>query len=588
MPAPARPEVRQQALARALSGEAHEAIAAELGIAARTIRQWLKREGLTRLELDERAKVARRGRPRVYSDAQRAEAYERYLTGETADEIAAAVGCSAGAISGWISKGGWKTELHRRRSCVSTLEAEIARVAGKPSTHKTALQLSCLTRSMERLRKLAPPPRPRPLVAQAVRRDLLERALAEDYGLYPYQREFLQDEARYRVVLKARQIGFTYVMGLAVLLGLAAGRHQVVVSASEDQARLVFDHLRAHAQRLEIALDDDGERELRLGAAKAVALSTNWRTAQGYTGDVWFDEFAWAQRPDRLWGAVLPSITQVGGRVTVCSTPFTPGNLFWKIAENHQNRYAHFSARRITIHDAVAQGMPLPGGLEELRLNFDAESWAMFYECQWAEDGAALLSWGRLDACADELTPDASQVGRLTLGVDVGRVHDRTALVLVGDMLDPVTGRWGDTARVLAWEELRGMTFAAQRGVIGEWMRRWPVERIGIDRTGLGMQLAEELSRDYPGMVDAVSFTAVRKERLALGLLRLVEQGRLKIPRDPDLFSRLHAVKRHATGHGIRYDAARDEAGHADAFWALALAVEGRSQGATTAVEVWS
>lgn len=517
------------------------------------------------------------GRRPKFTEKQRRESYLRYLAGDSCQEIAAGLGAHVETVRRWVKEGGWEKELARRRQTPEHLELELARLSARAEkqglTYRQTLRLAMLTKALERLRRQAPKPKARPVVADALRADLLSRVLAPEYGLHPYQAEFLRDSSRYRCVLKARQIGFTYAIGLNALLGLAAGRDQVIVSASEDQARLVLGHMRQHAERLELPFEENG-REFTLPTARAVCLSTNWRTSQGYTGDVWFDEFAWAPNPDRLWGAIVPAITRIGGRITVCSTPFIPGNLFWRIAVNDGGRYGHFSTQTITIHDAINQGMPIPGGLDELRLNFDAATWAMFYECQWAEDGQALLSWARLESISDDSPIIWEHYGRFRLGVDVGRIHDRTSLVLTGHSVDPVSGRFGDQLRVLKWQDIHNQTFAEQRQIISDWINRYPVEQVMIDRTGLGMQLAEELARDYPALVTGRAFTAPLKERLALGLLRLAEQGQLRLPRDPDLWARLHAVRRETSGQGIRYAADRNQTGHADTFWALALACE--------------
>ena len=66
---------------------------------------------------------------------------------------------------------------------------------------------------------------------------------------------------------------------------------------------------------------------------------------------------------------------------------------------------------------------------------------------------------------------------------------------------------------------------------------------------------------------------------MALNLLKLCEEKRLAIPKDPELFAQLHAVKRSVSGNSIKYDAARDQHGHADTFWALALALDNLAYG---------
>lgn len=530
--------------------------------------------------------VSTRGRPSAFGEAERNAAFLSYVAGDSTTEIAARIGCSPRTVRDWVKEGGWKSQLQTQRESVQGLEAQILRLTRKSDlTNAQSQRLAILTKSLERIKKSVPPPKPRPMVANAVSAEVLARVLDPSYGLYHYQVEFLQSEDRFRIVLKARQIGFSYVVGLAVLLGALAGRPQIVVSASERQAQIILNYVRLHAGRLEVLIDGDKADELIIGGTRIVAVSTNFRTAQGWPGDVWFDEFAWVRQQKMLWAAIVPSITAVGGRVTVFSTPFTPGSLFWEIATNYKGRFEQWRRWTITLDDAIRQGMPLPGGVEELRGLFDSESWAMFYQCQWAEDGTALLSWNLLH----ELTHaaiDPAKFGRLHGGVDVGRINDRTAIALVGQEL--AKDEWTDRFALIHHESHKGVSFEGQRSAVQAVDARYEVERWGIDRTGIGMQLAEELCAMAPERFEGVWFSAQRKARLALNLLKLCEEKRLLLPNDPDVLAQLHAVKKHVSGQTIKYDAERNEDGHGDMFWAVAIAAEGRAGGSVGgSTNVW-
>ncbi|MDO5606022.1 MAG: terminase family protein [Paracoccus sp. (in: a-proteobacteria)] len=516
-----------------------------------------------------------RGRPSKFTDADREQALAEYLAGDSAAEIAARMGCSDRTVRQWIKAGDWGAELRARRETTAGLEAQILRLsrAANPTTAQ-AHRLAMLTRSLERLRKAAPVPKPRPRIMQAVSTEALARVLDPDYGLYAYQSEFLQADERYRLILKARQIGFSYVVGLAVLLGALAGRPQIVVSASERQAQIILNYVRVHAVRLGIALDEDTAKAIKVKGTDIIAVSTNFRTAQGFAGDVWLDEFAWVRNQKLLWAAIIPSITAIGGRVTVFSTPFLPGSLFWEMATNHKGRYGHFRQWTYTIHDAIAQGMPLPGGLDELRMLFDSEAWAMFYECQWAENGAALLSWELLHSLTDPAL-DASRFGRLRGGVDVGRINDRTAIALIGQ--EAQGRKWGNRYALVHHEMHKGMAFAGQKATVLDVDARFDIEGWKIDKTGLGMQLAEELQAAHPERFEGVWFSAQRKARLALNLLKLAEDRRLILPNDPGVLAQLHSVQKQISGQSIKYDADRNDDGHGDLFWATALAADGRA-----------
>lgn len=521
------------------------------------------------------APIRKAGRPPKFTEAQKEQAYLEFVAGDSSTEIAARIGCADRTVRNWITSGGWMAALRKGRETVQGLEEQVFRLSRvKNPTTAQAHRLAMLTRALERMRKSAPKPKPRPIVANAVAKDALAQVLSDDYGLYLYQREFLESEERFRIILKARQIGFSYVVGLAVLLGAMARRPQIVVSASERQAQIILNYVRHHAARLGVVPDDDKANKITVMGVEIVAVSTNFRTAQGWPGDVWLDEFAWVRNQRMLWAAVIPSITAIGGRVTVFSTPFLPGSLFWEIATNHKSKHDHWWRRTYTIHDAIAQGMPLPGGLDELRMLFDSESWAMFYECQWAENGAALLSWELLHSLTDE-TIIRANFGRLRGGVDVGRINDRTAIALVGQEFE--REKWGKRFALVHHEMHKGLPFDAQKAAIHATDGRFDVEGWKIDKTGLGMQLAEELQREAPERFEGVWFSAGRKARLALNLLKLAEERRLLLPNNPDVLAQLHAVHKIAAGDSIKYDAERNDDGHGDLFWAVALAADGRA-----------
>ena len=104
------------------------------------------------------------------------------------------------------------------------------------------------------------------------------------------------------------------------------------------------------------------------------------------------------------------------------------------------------------------------------------------------------------------------------------------------------------------------------------------VRRCCIDSTGIGAQLAEEAREKFGSKVEEVTFTGAVKEDLAVTVRRKFEDRQVRIPPDRDIREDLHSVKKFTTAAGnIRFDSERTELGHADRFWALALAVHAAS-----------
>lgn len=181
---------------------------------------------------------------------------------------------------------------------------------------------------------------------------------------------------------------------------------------------------------------------------------------------------------------------------------------------------------------------------------------------------------------------DPTRFGRLRGGVDVGRINDRTAIALVGQ--EALGRKWGDRFALVHHEMHKGLPFAAQKSTVLGVDARHHVEGWKIDKTGLGMQLAEELQTAHPERFEGVWFSAQRKSRLALNLLKLAEDRKLILPNDPGVLAQMHSVQKVISGQSIKYDADRDDDGHGDLFWAVALAADGRSGrgGGAVGVEV--
>jgi phage FluMu gp28-like protein len=99
------------------------------------------------------------------------------------------------------------------------------------------------------------------------------------------------------------------------------------------------------------------------------------------------------------------------------------------------------------------------------------------------------------------------------------------------------------------------------------------LRRACIDSTGMGAPLAESLEREFGPRVEPVTFTAAVKEDMAYRVKRRMEQRLDLIPDAPEIARAFGAVKKLVTAAGnTRFDAERTDLGHADEFWAKALA----------------
>jgi phage FluMu gp28-like protein len=269
------------------------------------------------------------------------------------------------------------------------------------------------------------------------------------------------------------------------------------------------------------------------------------------------------------------------------------------------------SLHSVSLLDAVNQGLvervrkldaPDPIArrdfIESIRASCpDEDAWNEEYLCKPASGQAALLSYPVIEGCEDARlrildfglriengndaaadlpqgsaviqskiqNPQSKISSILFAGFDVGRKHDRSVLWVLEQIGDVF---WTRQVRVM-----EGATFTAQEQLLNALMNNRSVKRLCIDATGIGAMLAERLTHRWGRRVEAVTFTAPVKAELAMPLLRLFQDRLVRIPSDAAVREDLHKVRKIVTAsHNVRLDAPRDADGHADRFWALALA----------------
>ncbi len=495
-------------------------------------------------------------------------------SGIPVDEVADEEGVNRGTIYAWLRKRKGDGEDHG--DTVKSIKKQLSLLAKRKQTEAVSRKIAMLTASLSRLERSEEKRTKsinlalnKPVIADITDHEeageLLRRALNGDFGeLYLYQHEFLSCQDQFRLVIKSRQIGFSYVAALDALIASVAGRNQLFLSASEEQALILMRYVEHWAGKMGILFTVDKENEKRLANGAIIkAMANNFRTVQGFTGDIWMDEFAWYQNPKKIWHAFVPSIGAVKGRFTILSTPFEENSLFHDLWVD-EAKYFMFTRFRIDIYRAMEDGLEFD--LATMRALFDADTWASAYECQFIDDESALFSIGLIKSCVDPMlyyyTPSSGKV--LFSGYDIGRSAHRSALAALA--------LHEKRYELAMMDVLAKASFDEQRMHLWSFMDTKPLAQLRIDRTGIGMDLAEGMVKKYRQRVMGVHFTATQKESMALNLKKLFEDGTITIPNDPILIADIHSIKRKAGARGFLYDSKQNEHGHADRFWALALA----------------
>jgi phage FluMu gp28-like protein len=76
-------------------------------------------------------------------------------------------------------------------------------------------------------------------------------------------------------------------------------------------------------------------------------------------------------------------------------------------------------------------------------------------------------------------------------------------------------------------------------------------------------------------IVKPITFDNEIKQQMVLGLKALMHNGKIKFPHDATLINNIRAIQRQYSAAGyLKFDSGRNEkVGHADLFWAMALAL---------------
>ncbi|PWB14244.1 terminase [Acinetobacter sp. AM] len=452
-----------------------------------------------------------------------------------------------------------------------------------------------------------------------------EMVLAFEERLFEYQWTWYRAmDQRSRMILKSRQIGATYYFAFEALIdALKTGRNQIFLSASKAQAHIFKHYIKKYAQEV-CGVELTGDPILLSNGAELRFLGTNYRTAQGHHGNLYFDEIFWTHGFQELEEVASGMATHKNWRLTYFSTPssitheaypFWTGTRFnkgkpkdrqLKIDVSHEalknGRVCEDLMWRqiVTVEDAQAGGCDL-FDIERLKFEKSPDAFQNLYMCEFVDDGQSMFPLATLQSCmvdSLELWPDFKiwhtrpfANKPVWVGYDPALSGDNAGLVVLAP---PAVA--GGKFRVLERHQLKGNDFAQQAELIRNITLRYNVTYIGIDTTGMGVGVAELVRQFFPG-VHAFKYSPEVKTQLVYKTLDVIRNGRLEYDAgDKDLTQSLMSIKKTMTASQkqITFTAGRsEETGHADLAWALMHAIyneplAGITETNTSMVEIYS
>jgi phage FluMu gp28-like protein len=449
-------------------------------------------------------------------------------------------------------------------------------------------------------------PAHRPLRRHSGRAKIIPATEAE---MLPYQARYAYDNSRLKLWLKSRQIGGSTTSQKALVDRISADSAMTdafISSSNETQARLYMEGCCAYTQRInipaetegKIIIDEDGHTAyvLRFANGRRIfSMSSSINAQAGKSGDRILDEFATHPHARELYGIAVPGTMWGGSRLEIISTQRGRDTYFNELVEEiqHGGNPKKFSFHKVTLQDALDQGLlhklqlhsPEEDVIQEMDeadyFNYvrnqcpDEEFFQQEYMCVASDIRTAFLPHDLIASCEYapgekwELTEamTTNSQNDWFAGMDVAREKDLSVIWLVEKMGDVYHTRWIET--------MEKESFDAQEQALDIILQFDRVRRVCIDNTGIGRQFAERAFKRYgKWRIEPVTFTAEVKEQLAYPLRTAFEKRTVRVPNDNLIRSDLRSVRKEMTASGnIRFSAGRSENGHADRFWALALAL---------------
>ncbi|WP_227369825.1 terminase large subunit domain-containing protein [Halomonas sp. M20] len=556
-------------------------------------------------------------------DSPRVTARHLYWQGWRIARIAEFLDEKPATVHTWKARDGW-AEASPTQRVEGALEARLVQLIGKEEKEgRDFKEIDLLGRQIERLarvhkyegsgkesdlnpnieaRNAGPKKKPRRNALDDEQIAALKTAFLET--AFAYQRQWYDAGQKHRIrnILKSRQIGATFFFAReAIVDAFEHGRNKIFLSASKAQAHIFRNYIVQFVKEI-TDVDLKGDPIVLDNGAELHFLGTNSKTAQGYHGDVYLDEYFWIHRFQEFRKVTSGMAMHKKWRQTYFSTPssigheaypFWTGDLFNKRrtkADRKEFDVSHAALAAgalcpdghwrqiVTVEDAIAGGCDL-FDIEQLRLEYSPDEFDNLLMCQFVDDSQSAFPLSALQNCMvdswevwDDYRPFAPRpVGDrgVWIGYDptgTGEDGDGAGLVVILPARSV-----GEKHRILERHRLKGDDYEAQADFIKSFRERYRIEHIGIDTTGLGGAVAEYVAKWFP-LVERYRYTPELKSTMVMQAQQIVRKNRLEFDAGwADLAQSFMAIKKELTASGrqFTYTSGRNkQTGHADLAWA--------------------
>lgn len=573
-----------------------------------------------------------------------------YWRGWSVQQISDELGLKYSTVAAWKNRLGWDTAPNHTRAGEITIERYNTLIAKESKTGHDFKEIDLLGRQMERQARIAKysgdggretdlnpniEARHSPQVNE--KRAATKAAKGRNYltdeqwdALEADFHEWCKDHQkkwwavrhqRTRKIKKSRQLGATaYFSREAFLKGRESSldgepRNQIFLSASKRQAlkfrrfivawvrRVTGVNLTGGLQDAPMTIDmgedaDGGGRE----PVEFHFLSTSKATAQGESGDFYFDEFFWVPGFKELKRVASAMATHTiykrtyfssASTVTHEAYPFWNGDE-WNEGKRPEDKREFDVSKAaladgaimpdgswqqlVTIQMAIAGGMDEFLDEDELRQEYSEDEFRNLFECEEIDDTLSsfphsLLGPAQVDsfyAWPDFKSAEQRPFGQksVSLGYDPDKGGRDGAAVAVIAWPEKAGGKF----RLLEKLALKGLDFEGQARELRRLSRKYNVTDIGIDTSGAGQAVHELVVKWFP-TARRIDYSVSVKSAMVYKAQNVFRNKRFEYDAGwHDVTSAFMAIHPALTASGkqVTFVSGRSQAhGHANIAWAV-------------------
>lgn len=386
-----------------------------------------------------------------------------------------------------------------------------------------------------------------------------------------WQKEALEHDGDLLLCIP-RQIGKTTIMARKASEYLVKHKNKtiVVVSLTEDQAQLmiimVLDYLqKTYPQYLK------GLKKNQKATKSTIHLNNgSWIIARpvgntgdavrGFTGDILIIDEA-SRMNEMIFEAAEPTLASTGGQIWMCSTPFGKKGYFYNC---YLNEDKSFKVIHVESTEEIYKTRPLSDAWSEMRrekalerLNraknrMSSMAYAQEHLAQFVDDLQQFFPDAIIQRCMTLKRPETIDKRRTHfLGVDVARLGEDESTFEILKLLED--GTLHHVENLISKKTLLTQTATT----ITYLEEKYNFNKIFVDDEGIGVGvldilLTEELTkrktealRNSKKITDYKDNKKARmlKEDLYWNLLRLMEQNKIYLLDDPNIFQSLKSVQ---------------------------------------------